>query len=177
MPCRFLQKKLVNCLPQALPHPRLTHPDGGRGTLQTWVLSWLILCDPDTSLSFLNLTFSTYTRGKQAAYYLPHRSAVRLWTLTSCNFSRLSSTLTHPRDQRPQCACVRACSVAQLCLILCDPVDCSPPGFSVHGILQARILEWVSVPSSRESSWPRDQTQVSCIFCITADSFLLSHQG
>ena len=45
---------------------------------------------------------------------------------------------------------------------LCDPVDCSPPGPSVHGILQARILEWVSVPSSRGSSQTRDGTHVSC---------------
>ena len=42
--------------------------------------------------------------------------------------------------------------VAQLCLTLCDPVDCSPPGSSVHGIFQARILEWVAVPFSRGSS-------------------------
>ena len=44
---------------------------------------------------------------------------------------------------------------------LCNPMDCSPPGSSIHGILQARILEWVALPSSRESSRPRDQTQVS----------------
>ena len=44
---------------------------------------------------------------------------------------------------------------------LCDPVD--PTGFSIHGILQARILEWVAIPFSRGSSWPRDQTQVFCI--------------
>ena len=49
----------------------------------------------------------------------------------------------------------------QLCLTLCDPMDCSPPGSSVHGILQARILEWVAMPSSRGSSQPRDQTCVS----------------
>ena len=51
--------------------------------------------------------------------------------------------------------------VAQLCLILCNPMDCSLPGFSVHGILQARILEWVTISFSRGSSRPRDQTQVS----------------
>ena len=44
-----------------------------------------------------------------------------------------------------------------------DPMDCSPPGLSVHGILQARILEWVAIPSSRGSSQPRDWTQVSHI--------------
>ena len=53
--------------------------------------------------------------------------------------------------------------VAQSCLTLCDPMDCSLPGSSVHGILQARIPEWVAIPFPRGSSWPRDQSQVSCI--------------
>ena len=53
--------------------------------------------------------------------------------------------------------------VAQLCLTLCDPMGCSPPGSSVPGILQARILEWVAISFSRESSQPRGQTWVSCI--------------
>ena len=49
------------------------------------------------------------------------------------------------------------------CPTLCDPMDWSPPGSSVHGILQARIQEWVAIPFSRGSFWPRDQIQVSCI--------------
>ena len=53
--------------------------------------------------------------------------------------------------------------VAQSCPTLCDPMDCSLPGFSVHGIFQARVLEWVAISFSRGSSWPRDWTQVSCI--------------
>ena len=52
--------------------------------------------------------------------------------------------------------------VAQSCQSLCDSMDCSPTGSSVHGILQARILEWVAIPFSRGSSRPKDQTQVSC---------------
>ena len=52
--------------------------------------------------------------------------------------------------------------VAQLCLTLCDPMDCRPSSPSVHGILQARILEWVAIPFSRGSFQPRDRTQVSC---------------
>ena len=52
--------------------------------------------------------------------------------------------------------------IAPLCLTLYDPVDCSPPGSSVHGILQARILEWVAILFPRGSSWPRDRTPVSC---------------
>ena len=48
--------------------------------------------------------------------------------------------------------------VAQSCPTFCDPEDCSPPGSSVHGILQARILEWVAISFSRGSSRPSDQT-------------------
>ena len=53
--------------------------------------------------------------------------------------------------------------VSRSCPTLCDSMECSPPGSSVHGILQARILEWVAMPFSRGSSRPRDHTQVSCI--------------
>ena len=52
--------------------------------------------------------------------------------------------------------------VAQSCLTLCDPMDCSLPGSSVHGIFQARVLEWVAISFSRRSSQPRDWTWVSC---------------
>ena len=58
--------------------------------------------------------------------------------------------------------------VAQSCPILYGTMDCSPPCSLVHGISQARILEWVAIPFSKGSSQPRDQTQVSC----TADGFL-----
>ena len=57
------------------------------------------------------------------------------------------------------CVCVL---VAQSCLTLCDPMDCSPPGSSVHGILQARILEWVAILFSRNSSQHRGRTHVFC---------------
>ena len=49
------------------------------------------------------------------------------------------------------------------CLTLCEPMDYSLPGSTVHGISQARILEWVAISFSRGSSWPRDQTHVSCM--------------
>ena len=52
--------------------------------------------------------------------------------------------------------------VAQSCLTLCQPVDCSPPGSTVHRILQAGILECVTIFFSRRSSWPRDWSWVSC---------------
>ena len=65
--------------------------------------------------------------------------------------------------------------VTQLHLTLCDPKDCSLPGSSVHGILQARILEWVAIPSSRGPSQPRDQTHISGLFYIAGGFF--THQA
>ena len=59
--------------------------------------------------------------------------------------------------------------VAHSCPTLCDLMDCSLPGSSVHGVFQARVLEWFAISFSRESSHPRDRTQVSCIVsrCLT----------
>ena len=62
-----------------------------------------------------------------------------------------------------ECVCMD--SVTQLCPTLCYSMDGSLRGFSIHRILQARILEWVAMPSSRGSSQPRDRTLVSCVFC------------
>ena len=57
---------------------------------------------------------------------------------------------------------VKWSEVAQSCLTLCDPMDCSLPGLSVHGIFQARVLEWVAISFSMGSSQPKDRTWVSC---------------
>ena len=65
--------------------------------------------------------------------------------------------------------------VVQLCLTLCDLMDCSPPGSSVHVILQARILEWIATSFSNGSSLPRDWTHVSYISCIISSQ--ASHLG
>ena len=56
---------------------------------------------------------------------------------------------------------VKSSEVTQSCLTLCDPMDCSLTCSSVHGIFQARVLEWVAISFSRGSSRPRDRTQVS----------------
>ena len=61
---------------------------------------------------------------------------------------------------------INVCSVTELCLTLCDPMDCRLPGSSVYGIFQARKLEQVSISFSRGSSRPRDGTHVSCFSCI-----------
>ena len=72
--------------------------------------------------------------------------------------------------------CMHAKSL-QLCPTLCNPMDCRPPGSSVPGILQARILECVAVPSSRESSRPRDPTCISCVSCIVVRFFTAEPLG
>ena len=64
-------------------------------------------------------------------------------------------------------------SVTQLCLTLCNPMDCSPPGSSVHGIFQARIVEWVAISHSRASSWPRVKP-MSLAFPAPAGGFFTS---
>jgi len=65
--------------------------------------------------------------------------------------------------------------VVQSCPTLCSPMDYSPPGSSVHGVLQARILEWVAIPFAVRFSRPRDWTQISCIGGRLFNH--LSHQG
>ena len=80
------------------------------------------------------------------------------------------SPSTHPKSTSTN-TCVHAKSLWP-CLTLCDPKDCSPAGYSVHGILQARILEWVAIPFSRGSSQPRDRTYVSYSSCPAVRFFI-----
>ena len=77
----------------------------------------------------------------------------KAWGLAAC----------HSKSNKQARLVKRKVLVAQSCLTLCDPMDCSPSGSSVHGILQPRILEWTIIPFSRGSSWPRDWTLISCI--------------
>ena len=73
---------------------------------------------------------------------------------------------------------LKECLVTKSSLTLCDPMDCSPPGSSIHRIFQARILEWVAISFSRGSSWARDWTHVCCGSCIGRwILYLLSHPG
>ena len=69
----------------------------------------------------------------------------------------------HLWEKKTQCGILRLCLVAQSCPTLCNPIDCSPPGSSVHGDSPGKILEWVKMPVSRGSSQSRDQTQISHI--------------
>ena len=74
----------------------------------------------------------------------------------------------HP-PYHPQFICWSTEWIVQSCLTLCDPMDCSFPGSSIHGILQAKVLEWVAISFSRGSSWLRDWTRISHIVgrCFT----------
>ena len=89
------------------------------------------------------------------------------------NFTYSSKTLLNTYSRAvatldPDCMCT------QLCLTLCDPMDCRPPGSSVHVISQARILEWIAISSSGWSSWPRDRICISCVSCTVVAQYLRS---
>ena len=81
---------------------------------------------------------------------LKNKAAPKSWNSMSWN---------HPQDIYSGCCCLAASHV----WLFCDPINCSLPGSSIHGILQARILEWVAIPFSRGSSWPRDRAWIYCI--------------
>ena len=81
-----------------------------------------------------------------------------------CSFTCLAKILS-------MSLCV--CMPAQSCPTLYDPIDCGLPVSSVHGIFQARKLKWVAIFYYRGSSWPRDRTRISCVFCI--GSQVLNH--
>ena len=93
--------------------------------------------------------------------------------MNSLQFSRLKSEITELAGLRSLCGSGEIRSLplpafgatymrVQSCPTLCDTMDCSPSGSSVYGVLQARILEWVAMPSSRGSSQPRDRNSISC---------------
>ena len=87
------------------------------------------------------------------------------WVAVAFSLSSAVHGLTKTQDPREECMCVCAKSF-QSFLTLCDLMDCSPQGSSVHDILQARTLEWVPLPSSRRSSQPMNWTHVSYVSYI-----------
>ena len=91
---------------------------------------------------------------------------------------RISNNIYHNVEHGIVVKSVKAL-VSQLCPTVCDLMDCSLPGFSVHGIFQARILEWVAIPFSRGSSQPRDWTWVSCtvgrFFTVWATIYVIKY--
>ena len=103
------------------------------------------------------------------------RDLTAFW-FTDCSFLAVSSLIRRGKTalwflQQGMCLCAKS---FQSYPTLCDPMDCSLPGSSVHGILQARVLECVAVPSSRGSSLPRDQTSISYASPAFAGEFFMT---
>ena len=136
---------------------------------------WYYIVDVVCSLSHVQLFVTSWTAAYQAS--LSFTISQRLLKLTSIESVMPSNHLTFccpllllpsifPRisvfsnETAPHMDILCAKS-PQSCPTLCGPMDCSPPGSSVHGILQGRLLEWVAMPSARGSSWPRDRTHIS----------------
>ena len=104
--------------------------------------------------------------------WLPPTPGVKKQQTTMYKISKLQRCIIYAAQGRWICLPCRRkkeSEVSQSCLTLWDPMDCGLPGFSLYGIFQVRVLEWVAMPSSRGSSRPGDQTQVSCIVgrCFT----------
>ena len=133
---------------------------------------------------FLGGTCSGNTRGKPWDLTPPCPSDLCRMTLSRVGFLTLApgrpkygkkkvSQVSH-RWTGKQCNITRH---AQSCSTLCNPMNCSPPGSSVHGILQAKLLEWVAISSSKGFSWPRYWTHVSCISCTAGEFFTAEPWG
>ena len=84
--------------------------------------------------------------------------------------------LNHSATSSHTMGCTHAKSL-QSCLTLCNPMDCHPPGSSVHGVSQARILEWLALASSGGSSQPRNRTCLSCVSCTDRRVLYLEQVG
>ena len=151
---------------------------------QTWLSAWEYACERTHTRG--NLAYLTVELGHSfsPAFELKFTSLVVLdlrhflsdktYTTTSprypaCQLQNLGHLSIHNHVSQLliiSIIYIHVCAKSlQSCLTLCNPMDCSPPGFSVHRIFQARILEWVVIPSSRGSFQPRDQTHVSCVSC------------
>ena len=103
---------------------------------------------------------------------VPHEMVSQVLICCSWILEPLDWEKAYKRYSVCVCMCVRMCMC--VCMLspsveatLCDPMDGSPPGSSVHGISQASILERVAVSYSMGSFWPKDRTRVSCVFCIS----------
>ena len=115
-------------------------------------LKWIVHYDGQVTVKFCYQSQAWEDEGKMC---LAEPGLRKTYVERAVNFGRGYS--------QPQQAFSSSSRVTQLCPTLCYLTDCSPPGSSVHGILQARILKWLDIPFSRGSSLPRDRTQVSYI--------------
>ena len=117
---------------------------------------------PDTVLDIITLLLGFYSKVKISesmfVYFVCYLNGTLEWVIVACT----QFAIFWLGDQLAFLE-VRWGEVTQSCPTLCNPVDCNLLGFSVHGILQARILEWIAISFSRGSSQPRDRTWISRI--------------
>ena len=124
-------------------------------SILAWRIPWIK--EPDRSQSMESQSQNDWVTNiftlslSMTSCWLQRQSHSKLWCYRLKKFTLSSSSV---------------CIHAQSCLTLCNSMNCSPPGSSVHGLLQARILEWVAISFSKGSSPPRDQTGNSCVSCI-----------
>ena len=130
------------------------------------------ICKPDSCQGFVSRkvlslenvkvcqtsTMKEQLENRQETWRDMSLKGVYRWQIST--IKRCSTLLT---IRELQTKTIRRCSVTQLCLILCNPVNYSPTGSSVHRIFLARILGLIAISSPRGSSWPRDRICVSCI--------------
>ena len=130
-------------------------------------------CNCLYNMLFLYLHISALSLGLKISPH-PH-TYLCLLLLKPFLISQAAITTLSPLPCTSLYACV--CAKSFQCLTLCNPMYCSPPGSSVHGILQARILEWVAMPCSSGSSQSRDRTLVSFGSCISGRFFITERPG
>ena len=106
-------------------------------------------------------------------HFFEHKRVVNLFEHFKSDSTRHKTRVSYFQDAFYPCVLCFAQSL-QSCPTLCNPLGCSPPNSSVQGILQARILEWVAMSSSRGSSWPRDQTLISTSLALAGRFFSTS---
>ena len=135
----------------------------------------LRLCSPHSAASITSHVCNSHEDWTTCWWHIPGLNIAGQWAIYLQNVAHFfGENLFVPTEyfkvETPNCflsqrflnSCVCVCVwLSQVCV--CDTMDCNLIDSSVHGILQIRILKWVAIPFSRGSSWPRDQTRVSCI--------------
>ena len=165
--------------------PRLTLSSSFWLPILRWSLTFQAL--PGSCLYLL--CFLSSTRNALCLFFHLEKSPflpLSQWFLATSSFApRDALAITELSLARWPCVCywskLQCCRISYKahvsCPILCDPMDCSPPGSSVQVILLARMLEWVAISSSRGSFWPRGRTWVSYVSCITKENTKTNHEN
>ena len=136
-----------------------------RGISLARILEWVAISSSRGSSQSRDETHVSFT-GRQILYHWAPREA-HIWCYRDCKNGPSPPCLPASTPFALILCCFFYLDIVKVKSLshvwLCDPMDCSPPGSSIHGIFKARVLEWIAISFSRGSSWPRDPTRVSCI--------------